>query len=156
MENNVETRKKQVYKKWWFWVVLLSVMLVIGITINILTPLVITTTRMNKLASIVQEIDKKATIYTSIGENTLIIELPNYTTKKHNVEAIEIVLKGYASESEILHNYSKVILCEKINPNEDKVENYFISPKVYSLPDMTQDIDAEDVYIDFVKFIKIK
>lgn len=147
---------KDIVKKWWFWVVLLAITIVVGITIIMVTALIITTTGIHKVARSVQEIDNEATVYTSAGGNTLIVELPNYTddTKKHKVEAIETVLKAYADENGILHNYSKAIICEKINSNEDNIENYFISTKVYSLPTMTQDMDAGDVYIDFIEYTK--
>lgn len=147
---------KEIIKKWWFWGILLAIMIVVGITIIMVTALFITTTGIHKVAKTVQEIDNEATVYTSAGGNTLIVELPNYTddTKKYKVEAIEIALKAYAGEDGILHNYSKAIICEKINSSEDNIENYFIATKVYSLPDMTQDKEAGDIYIDFVEYTK--
>lgn len=152
----MEKEKIPVYKKWWFWVILLAITIVVGITIIMVTALFITTTGIHKVAKMVQEIDNEATVYTSAGGNTLIVELPNYTddTKKHKLEAIEIALKAYAGENGILHNYSKAIICEKMNSSEDNIKNYFIATKVYSLPDMTLDKEAGDVYIDFVEYTK--
>ncbi len=151
-----EKKEKKFYKKWWFWVVLLAITIVVGVTITIVTALFITTTGIHEVARTVQNIDNEATVYTSAGGNTLIVELPNYTddTKKYKLEAIENALKVYAEENGILHNYSKAVVCEKINSSEDNIENYFIATKVYSFPDMTEDKEAGDVYIDFIEYTK--
>lgn len=155
MENNVEKEKKPLYKKVWFWIILLAMIIVAGITIIMVTALFIVTTGIHEVARAVQNIDNEATVYTSAGGNTLIVEIPNYTddTKKHKIETIEILLKGYAAKNGILNNYSKAIICTKIN-SDDNIENYFISTRVYSLPDMTQDINEGDVYIDFMEYTK--
>lgn len=151
-----ETKKeKNFYKKWWFWLILLVMLIVIGIVTIMITALIITTTGIHEVAMSVQKIDNEATVYTSAGGNTLIVEIPNYSddTKKDKVDAIEVLLKRYAKENEVLHNYSKAIICEKIESN-DNIEDYFLTTKVYSLPSMTQDTTAGDIYIDFVEYTK--
>ena len=146
---------KSFYKKWWFWVILLAIMIVVGFTIIMVVALLLTTTGINKVAIDVQNIDNDATVYISAGENILLIEIPNYTddTKNDRVEAIKMLLREYAIENRILNNYSKVIICKKIN-SDDNIENYFISTEVYSLPDMIQDINVGNVYIDFIEYTK--
>ena len=148
-------KEKSFYKKWWFWVSLLAMLLIIGITIIMVIALIMTTTGINEVAIAVQRIDNEATVYTSAGGNTIIVEIPNYSddAKKDKVQAIEMLLKGYAVENGILHNYSKAIICEKMN-SDDNIENYFLITKVYLLPSMTQDTNAEDIYIDFLEYTK--
>lgn len=152
-----EEKKKErtFYKKWWFWVILLAITIVIGFTIIMVIALNIATDGIHEVALAVQNIDSEATVYTSAGGNTIVIEIPNYSddTKKYKEEAIKILIKGYAEENGILSNYSKAILCEKIN-SDDNIKDYFLSTKIYTLPDMTQDIDNSDVYIDFIEYTK--
>lgn len=146
---------KALLKKWWFWLVLLAMLAIIGITIIMVTALIITTTGIHEVAMEVQKIDNEATVYTSAGGNTLIIEIPNYSdnSKKDKIEAIKILLKSYTNENEILHNYSKAILCKKMS-SDDNIEDYLISTEVYTLPGMTKDIEQGDVYIDFIEYTK--
>ena len=44
----------------------------------------------------IQDIDNEATLYSSAGGNTVVVEIPNYTdnTKKDKVEQIEKVIKN--------------------------------------------------------------
>ena len=155
MEENETKKEKNFYKKWWFWVIVLAIVVVIGFTAIIIMALNIATTGIHEVALSVQNIDNEATVYTSAGGNTIIVEIPNYTddAKKYKKEAIEILLKSYANEGGILNNYSKAIICEKIN-SEDGIEDYFLTTTVYSLPSMTQDTEQGDIYIDFVEYTK--
>lgn len=151
----MEKKEKNFYKKWWFWVIILAVVIVIGITTIMVMALNIVKSGINEVALSVQSIDEEATVYTSAGGNTIIVEIPNYTddTKKYKKEAIEILLQGYASEDGILSNYSKAIICTKIN-SEDNIQDYFLSTTVYSLPSMTQETEQGDIYIDFIEYTK--
>lgn len=155
MEENEVKKEKAFYMKWWFWLIALLIVAVIGFTIIMITAFNIATGEINEVALSVQNIDDEATVYTSAGGNTIIIEIPNYTddTKKYKKEAIEILLKGYASEDGILSNYSKAIICTKMN-SDNNIQDYFLSTTVYSLPNMTQEIEQSDIYIDFVEYTK--
>ena len=154
-EANSKKKEKGLYKKWWFWLILLAIVIVIGFTTIMVMALNIATGGIHEVALAVQKIDSEATVYTSAGGNTIVIEIPNYSddTKKYKEEAIKILIKGYTGENGILSNYSKAILCEKIN-SDDNIKDYFLSTKIYTLPDMTQDIDNSDVYIDFIEYTK--
>lgn len=155
-EKKAEQRKeKTFYKKWWFWVILLAITIVIGITTIMVIALNIATGGIHEVALAVQKIDNEATVYTSAGGNTIIIEIPNYSddTKKYKEEAIKILIESFAKDNGILSNYSKAILCEKIN-SDDNIEDYFLSTKIYSLPNMIQDIENNDIYIDFMEYTK--
>lgn len=155
MEENEVKKEKTFYKKWWFWVIVLAIVAVIGVTIVMTIAFNIATGGINEIALSVQSIDDEATVYTSAGGNTIIIEIPNYTddTKEYKKEAIESLLKGYTGEDRILSNYSKAIICTKIN-SEDNIQDYFLSTTVYSLPSMTEDIEQGNVYIDFIEYTK--
>lgn len=147
--------KKLFYKKWWFWIIVLAIVIVISFTIIIGMAFNNTTTGIHKVALSVQNIDNESTVYTSAGENTIVIEMPNYTddSKKYKEEAIVSLIRDFANDGGILSNYSKVVLCEKIN-SDSNIKDYFLITKVYSLPSMTQDVEQESIYIDFVEYTK--
>lgn len=150
-----EKKEKTFYKKWWFWLIMLIMVIIIGFSSVMLYALSIATKGINEVALKVQKIDSEATVYTSVGGNTIAIEIPNYSddTKKHKEEAIKTLIKDYAKDNGVLSNYSKAILCEKIN-SDDNIKDYFLSTKIYTLPDMTQDISSSDIYIDFIEYTK--
>lgn len=155
MEEKETKKEKELYKKWWFWLIILAIVIVAGFTIIILMAFNIATSGINKVAISVQNIDNEATVYTSAGGNTIIIEIPNYTddAKKYKKEAIEALIKKYAEEDGELSNYSEAIICEKIN-SDDNVKDYFLTTTVYSLPSMTEEAEKEDIYIDFLEYTK--
>ena len=150
MEENVD--KNKFYAKWWFWLCMVVTALIIGFVVIMSMGFVIATSGINEVALKVQKIDSEATLYSSAGGNTVVVEMPNYTdnTKKDKKENIEQIIKNYASNGSILENYSKFILITKIN-SEGK-EDYFYNTSVYNLPSMTK-VDSESkTYIDFVQF----
>ena len=59
--------KKPIFKKWWFWVIILAVVIVIGITTIMVMALNIVKSGINEVALSVQGIDEEATVYTSAG-----------------------------------------------------------------------------------------
>lgn len=156
MKEKEVKKEKTFYKKWWFWLIILATVIVIGITIIMTTALFLATEGIHKVAREVQEVDNEATVYTSAGENTIIVEIPNYTddeklTKK---ETIKKVLTKYANNDEgILSNYSKAVICTRIN-SDTNIEDYFLTTEVYELPSMTEKNELSDIYIDFVEYTK--
>mgnify|MGYP005796093057 CR=1 FL=1 len=148
-------KEKAFYQKWWFWLIILAISVVVGFIIIMGIAFNFVTTGINEVALSIQKIDNEATVYTSAGQNTIVIEIPNYTdeTKKDKEEAIISLLKEYSSDSETLSDYSKVILCEKIN-SDNNIKNYFLTTKVYLLPNMNEDVEQEEIYIDFVEYTK--
>ena len=155
MEEKEAKKEKSFYKKWWFWVIVLAIVIIIAFTIIMGMAFNVTTSGIHEVALSVQNIDNEAIVYTSAGGNTIIIEIPNYTdsTKEYKVDAIISLIKGYAKDDGILSNYSKVILCEKIN-SDNNIEDYFLTTKVYSLPSMTENTEQGDIYIDFIEYTK--
>lgn len=148
-------KEKNFYKKWWFWLIILAIVIVVGFVIIMAMAFNIVTSGINKVAFDVQAIDNEATVYTSAGGNTVIVEIPNYTddTKLAKKEAIETILKNYASDDDVLSNYSRAVICLKINSDTNS-KDYFLSTTVYSLPSMTENTELSNLYIDFVEYTK--
>lgn len=145
---------KDIIKKWWFWVVILAIVIAISFTIIMLVAFNTATGGINEVAMRVQEIDNDATLYSSAGGNTVIVEIPNYTdnTKKDKVDKIKNTIKEYSNNNNILSNYSNFILIRKINSDDKK--DYFYNTNVYNLPSMIEDIEKGKTYIDFLEFTK--
>ena len=146
---------KDLVKKWWFWVIMLAIAIVLGITIIMLIALNLATKGIHEVAREVQLIDSEATVYTSAGGNNIIIDIPNYSddTKKNKKDEIKALLKEYASKNGILSNYSKAILLERINSSDNNIKDYILSTIVYKLPNMIED-DESKVYIDLIEQTK--
>ena len=150
MEEN--EKKNKFYTKWWFWLCMVAIVLIIGFVVIMGIGFMVATTGINEVAMKVQAIDSEATLYSSAGGNTVVVDMPNYTdeTKKNKKENIEKIIKNYASNGGILENYSKFIFITKIN--SDGKEGYFYNTTVYSLPSMEKIDDEGKTYIDFVQF----
>ena len=146
--------KKKLYQKWWFWVCIVLLTLIVGSVLIMMVGFKIATSGISEVAMTVQSIDNEATVYSSAGNNTIVVEIPNYTddTKKSKKENIENIIKDYCNYNGILSNYSKFVLITKIN--SDNKENYFYNINVYDLPSMVEDIEKSKVYLDFVEFTK--
>ena len=144
--------KKKVYQKWWFWLCIVFIALIIAFVIIMAMGFQVATSGINKVAFDVQKIDNDSTVYSSAGGNTVIVEIPNYTddTKKEQRDNIIETIKNYASQGQVLNTYSKFILITKI-PSDNK-EDYFISSTVYELPNMNEIAEESKTYIDFVEF----
>lgn len=146
--------KKKLYQKWWFWVCIVIITLIVGFVLIMMVGFLVATSGIHIVAKEVQNIDNEATVYTSAGNNTVVVEIPNYSdsTKKDKMEKIEDVIKKYSNEDGILNDYSNFVLITKMNLNNK--EDYFYNVDTYSLPSMTRDEDKSKIYIDFVEYTK--
>lgn len=154
MSDNTNNETK-IYKKWWFWLIILVIIIVIGFTSIMIMALSIATSGIHEVALEVQKIDNEATVYTSAGGNTIIVEIPNYTddTKQTKKEEIETLIKSYASGNNTLSDYSTAIIVLKLN-SDPNLKDYFLSTTVYSLPTMTENTELSNIYIDFVEYTR--
>lgn len=156
-KNQAKTKgvKAKLYQKWWFWLCIVLIVLILAFIIIMAMGFKMVTSGINQVAFDVQQIDNDATLYSSAGGNTVIVEIPNYTddTKKDKKDSIIETIRNYASEGQILNTYSKFILITKI-PSDDDKKDYFISSTVYELPSMNEITDESKIYIDFVEFTK--
>lgn len=153
MDTEKETKKvKNFYQKWWFWLCMFLIAIVISFTIIMMVGYNLAIGGISQVALAVQSLDNEAIVYSSAGDNTVIVEIPNYTetSKKQTKENIIDLIKTFASNNGELSNYSKFILITKTNYDDMEVEDYFYITEVYSLPDMTQDTEASKTYIDFI------
>lgn len=136
---------KEVYKKWWFWLIILAIVIIMGLTIFFVVALNFATKGIHEVAFKVQSIDNESTVYSSAGENTVIIEIPNYSSDKNDkIDSIRNVIKEYSKQGNVLGNYSKcLIILEASN-------NYVVSKYTYKLPEMEMDTTNSTVYIDSI------
>ena len=156
MEEKEAKKEKTFYKKWWFWLIILAIVIAIGFTTIMVVAFEYATGGIHQVAFDVQSIDDEATVYSSAGGNTKIVEIPNYTDDKKikKKQEIETVLKNYASEGDVLSDYSKAIICTKMNSDTTSAEDYFLSFSVYELPSMNLQTDLGSIYIDFIEYTK--
>lgn len=105
---------------------------------------------LNNLATLVEDIDSEATVYSSASEEILIVEIPNYSddTKKTKVENIIATVSNNLDT--LPSTYSKFILLQKMNYGDSK--DYYLYTSVYELPNMEAITDDNMMYIDFIKF----
>lgn len=83
----MEEKKTKLYQKWWFWLCMVLIALIISFTVIMMVGFSIATSGINEIAMTIQDIDNEATLYSSAGGNTVVVEIPNYTdnTKKDKV-----------------------------------------------------------------------
>ena len=155
MEEKKETKKaNNFYQKWWFWICIVLVAIIISFTAIMMVGYNMAAGGIGKVAMTIQSIDSEATVYSSAGGNTVIVEIPNYTdaTKEDKKASIIKNIQTFASNNGELSNYSKFILITKMN--SDNKQDYFYFTDVYSLPDMTKDTTTSKSYIDFIELTK--
>lgn len=142
--------KRKFYQNWWFWLCIVILTLIIGIVAIIIAGFSVATSGINEVAISIQKIDYEATLYSSAGGNTIIIEIPNYTveSKKEKKESIINTIKNYANNNGILSNYSKLIIITKINSDEKKDD--FYCAETYNLPNAIE-ISNEKRFYTYLK-----
>ena len=74
MEEKETKKEKTFYKKWWFWLIILAIVIAIGFTIIMAMAFEYARGGIHQVAFDVQSIDDEATVYSSAGENTIIVD----------------------------------------------------------------------------------
>lgn len=139
---------KDLIKKWWFWVILLAIVIVIGFTVIVIIGFNIVKGDFGELAIEIQEIYEDATIYSSAGNNTLVLELNNWDNEYNNkLSQIINIVKTKVNNNE-LQAYTKFITLSYIKSSEK--ENVLFVKTTYNLPDFTEE-NTKD-YIDFEEY----
>lgn len=133
---------KELIKKWWFWLISLGIIISIGITIIMVIALKMTTEGIHKVAYAIQSIDEGATVYSSAGNNTIIIELTSDASDVR--QQVENEIKNFSEKDGELQHYSNLIIYIPFNYNTTS----YLVKNVYKLPSMEQDISKEKIYID--------
>ena len=150
MEEKEVKKEKNFYKKWWFWLIILAIIIIICFTSILMVDLSTVLDEVGKLGIDIQEIYEDATVYSSAGENTLIIELRNWSndnTEKMN--QIITVVKNRISNGE-LQSYTKLITLAYLGSN-NTAEVLFVKNE-YNIPEFTQIEDNSKVYILYTEY----
>lgn len=148
MANHADN-KKPFYSKWWFWLIMLIIVIVISITVIIWKAFSITLDEVGTLAIEVQNVYEDATIYTSAGENTLIIELRNYSNDYvEELNEIINIIKNKINNGE-LQQYSQLITLTYLESND--IEEALFIKDVYNIPEFTQAEETKQ-YIIFEEY----
>ena len=149
MEEKEVKKEKKFYKKWWFWVII-AIIIIVCFTSIVMLGFSIILDEVGKLGRDIKEISEDATVYSSAGEDTLIIELRNWSndnTEKMN--QIITVVKNRISNGE-LQSYSKLITLAYLESN-DTSEVLFIKNE-YNIPEFTQIEDDSKTYILYTEY----
>ena len=126
-------------QKWWFWLCLIIITIIICFTLIILN----IKSGITGIAIQIQDIYPNATLYTSAGDNTLILELEHLSENDVNssFDMLKPIKDNLTTE---LTTYSKLIIIGYIDI--DNTERDEMVQVTYSLPDL-QEI-SDQVYVD--------
>lgn len=144
----MEKGKVAIYKKWWFWLIILAIVIIISGTLIIMRGFSITLDEVGRLAIDVQNIYDDATVYTSAGDNTIVIELRNWDNDY--VETLNKIIEAVKNKinNGELHQYSKLVTLTYLTSNE--IEDLFIRD-VYNIPDFTKEEETKQ-FIAFSEY----
>ena len=145
----MEKEKIAIYKKWWFWLIILAIVLIISFTLIMWKAFSTAFDEVSVLAIDVQNVYEDATIYTSAGDNTIIIELRNWSND-YSEELNEIVgiVKSKINNGE-LQQYSKLITLTYLESNN--IEEALFIKDEYNIPEFTQAEETKQ-YIVFDEY----
>lgn len=144
--------KTKLYQKWWFWVCIIFVVLIIGIVLSIILIVKDNTKNIDNISSQIQNIYKNSALYSSI-DSTLILELKHFDTEKNAIEYRNIISLIKNNLNKELKNYKKLIILSYIDDEENNQSQYMLLTTVYSLPDF---MEKENInYIDFNNYMNL-
>jgi len=140
---------KDLIKKWWFWVIILITILIIGFVTVICMGFNILRGEVGNLAIEIQDIYQDATLYSSAGRNTLILELLNYNNEEDSIkhEKIISIIKS-AKNNGKLSEFSKLITLSLIDSNGKS--NQLLIKTVINLDEFT--IESQESYILYKEY----
>lgn len=150
MEEKETKKEKNFYKKWWFWVIILAIIIIVCFTTIIILGFSIVLDEVGKLAIDIQSIYEDATVYSSAGENTLVIELRNWSND--NAEELNQIIDTVKSRinNGQLQSYAKLITLAYLESN-DTPEVLFIKNE-YNIPEFTQIENYSKTYILYSEY----
>lgn len=143
--------KKKLHQKWWFWVCIVLIVLIVGFVSIMLVAFNTAISGIGGVAMQIQDISENATLYTSAGNNTLILQINHFNELKDgDLNKMIDIIK--VNTSTTFSNYSKFITLSYID-NDEGQENYLLLIKEYSIPDFVE-IQSLN-YIDYSKYEEI-
>lgn len=149
MKEKEQKKGKALYNKWWFWLIILGIVLVISFTVIFLKVFNSVFDEVGKLAIEVKSIYEDAVVYTSAEKNTLVIELRNWSNDNtEELNQIVNAVKSRVSNGE-LSSYDELVTLSYLESNE-KEEVLFIRTS-YNIPEFTQNGESKE-YIDFSEY----
>lgn len=146
----MEENKVKLYKKWWFWVCMIFVVLIIGIVLSIILIVKDNTKNIDNISLQIQNIYKDSTLYSSIN-NTLILELNHFDTEKNAIEYRNIISLIKNNLNKELKKYKKLIILSYIDNKENNQGQYMLLTTVYSLPDFMEKESKNYIIFDNYK-----
>ena len=127
---------------------MLGIVIVIGFTIIMIMAFNMIKGEVGDLAIQIQDIYEDATIYSSAGNNTLVLELDNWKNEySDKLPKIIEVVKNKINNNE-LQLYSKFVTLTFIESGGKG--NVLFVKTIYNLPDFTNEVTNE--YIDFEEY----
>ncbi len=115
----MEEKKNKFYTKWWFWLCIVAIALIIGFVVIMGIGFMFATSGLNKITlDIHDKIDKNINIYSSTGGSVLILEFPNYTTGDYAKEKINQTLEIVKTYPNELTNFKNLIIYTPVNSEE--------------------------------------
>lgn len=148
MSRHTET-KDSILKKWWFWLILLMIVVVIAFVVIMWRAFSIVLDEIGTLAIDIQNIYEDATVYTSAGDNTIIIELRNWNDDySDELEKIGQTVKSKINRGE-LSSYSKLVMITYIEV--DNIEEALFVRSEYDIPEFEM-IQESQQYIVFDEY----
>ena len=150
MEEKEVKKEKNFYKKWWFWGIILTIIIIVCFTSIVLLGFSVISDEVTKLGLDIKEISEDAIVYSSSEEDTLIIELRNWSNDNaEEMNKIIAVVKNRISNGE-LQSYSKLVTLAYLESN-DTPEVLFIKNE-YNIPEFTQIEDDSKTYILYTEY----
>lgn len=137
---------KELIKKWWFWLIILIIVLVVGFVIIMGMAFNTIKGEAFELAQDVQKIYPSATVYSSVGGNTIIMEFPNWNNDNNEgiLSEIHDCIQTRQNNGE-LQGFKKLITLSNI-------DNLFIKT-IVNLENFTS--EQQESYILFEEYLDL-
>ena len=145
-----EKKKIAIYKNWWFWVIILAIIIIVCFTSIVALRFSIILNEVKELGRDIKEISEDVTVYSSAEENTLIIELRNWSNDNaEEMNQIITVVKNRVSDGE-LQSYTKLITLAYLKSND--TPEVLLIKNEYNIPEFTQIEDDSNTYILYAEY----
>lgn len=135
--------KKKLYQKWWFWICIVLVVLIISFTIIMVIGFNTAISGISGVAKQIQDVSDNTTLYSSAGDNILILQI-NYFDKLKDGDLKKIFDIIKSNIDTTFSNYSKLVVLNYIDVENQEIPMLMF--KEYSMPDLAE--TKEITYVD--------
>lgn len=137
--------KKKLYQKWWFWICIVLLALIVGFVVIMIVAFNTATSGISGVAMQIQNISENTTLYSSAGGKSLILQIDHYDNLKNgDLNKMLDIIK--ANSNTVFSNYSKLIVLNYFDSDEGQ-KNYMLLIKEFSMPDFVETNSLN--YIDY-------